>query len=747
MLKSRRLDLSWRAFIIFCILAALNLRVNAASSPEFGDKLFRFLSQGVLHETEDTRIPLEPGVSKTSAARSSSGAPHLIADASAGSGNASNSSDEAQEGAETAGSPRTGEGTRVNYESDKADIIDLGKKLRFEGRVQITTENAEFSADEIDYDAEKNTFRATGLEPGGVRMKRDGGSLTADEVIYDVESETGELTNCSGTFDQLLFHAPLVKRTGPNSAELVGGHVTTCDLDKPHYRVVAERIEVTDEQELSARNATFYLGPVPILRVPRFSHAVGETRFPINIHTGHESELGYFLRTEYEFDVTEKFSGGVHADVYTDEGFGTGLDGSLTAVEGGETTFKTYMTTKERGRAEIYHTQEMPRDWRAILQLEQWTDEDFLEEFYYDEYKRRTEPETFLNLTRTKPYDIISLTVRKRTNGFVDETERLPELNVTFLERQIGATPFYYSVENSAGYLVDRPGEEHTLRNFTSGRLSYAGRPARWLSVVPFIGVDGTYYSDGLVEDDLYRTSPLSGVTLGTRLHKVYGSRSGNYSAFKHVIVPTLTYTYRPTPDVRTTEIHEFDAIDNVVGGSRIGFELDNLFLSKTNDGEQRQFARLTLYSGTDITSEQEESVDWAARLQVSPWDRFGFEFDADSHDAEEDFKLFNGSFYYRPEERGGPEIRLGFGYSETESGVFNEDVSYYFGTNLGQKWRVSLEHRYDFHDNELEYQEYRIWRDLHCFEGGISYRIREKSERVLIMIGLKAFPGAEVKF
>ena len=704
-----------------------------------------------MHESEDGEVrrdePLEPGAGKTSAAQTFSGALYLLADASAVPGNASDPSGETQERAEKSGSAQTGDEIRVEYESDTADIIDLGKGLRGKGHVRIATDNAEFTADEIEYDVERNTFRATGLEPGGVQMKRDGGSLTADEVIYDIESETGELINCSGKFDQLIFRAPLVKRTGPNSAELVGGNVTTCDLDKPHYRVVAERMEVTDEQELVARSATFYLGPVPILRVPRFSHTVGETRFPISIHTGHKSELGYFLRTEYEFDVTEKFSGGVHADVYTDEGFGTGLDGSLRAVEGGETTFKTYMTTKERGRAEIYHTQEMPHDLRAIMQLEQWTDEPFLDEFYYDELKQRTEPETFINLTRTRPYDIISLTARKRTNGFVEETERLPELNVTFLERQIGATPFYYSVENSAGYLVDRPGEEHTLRNFTSGRISYAGRPTRWLSVVPFVGVDGTYYSDGLVEDDLYRTSPLSGVTFGTRLHRVYGSRSEQFSAFKHVVVPTLTYTYRPRPDVRTTEIHEFDAIDDVLGGNRIGFELDNLLLAKTSGGEQRQLARLTLYSGTDVTSEREESVDWAARFHISPSDRFGFEFDADSHDAEEDFKLFNGSFYFRGEEKSGREIRLGFGYSETETGVFNEDFSYGFATNLGEKWRVSLEHRYDFHDNEFEYQEYKIWRDLHCFEGAISYRIRERSERVMIMIGLKAFPGAQVKF
>ena len=657
------------------------------------------------------------------------------------------SGDEIERATEPPDSSQVPEQLRIEYESDEADIIDVGKELRLIGNVRITTENTEFKADEIVYDTEKNSLRATGTQPGGVRMKRDGSSVRADEIIYDIESETGELTNCGGTFDQLFFQAPLLKRNGPNTAELLGGHGTTCELDSPHWRFEADRIEVTDGQEMYARNVKLYLGSVPILWIPRFSHAVGETRFPVSIHTGHKSELGYFLRTEYEFDVTEKFSGGLHTDVYTDEGFGTGLDGSLNAIEGGETTFKTYMTTKERGRAEIYHTQEMPHDWRAILQLEQWTDEEFLEEFYYDEFKRRTEPETFLNLTRTRPYDIISLTARKRTNGFVEETERLPELNINFLERQIGTAPFYYSVENSAGYLVDRPGEEHTLRNFTSGRISYAGRPARWLSVVPFVGVDGTYYSDGLVEDDLYRTLPLAGVTLGTRLHKVYGSRFRDFSAFKHVVVPTLTYTYRPNPDVRNTEIHEFDAIDAILGGNRIGFELDNLLLSKTTQNEQRQLARLTLYSGTDITSEQRESVDWAARFQVSPSDRFGFEFDADSHDAGEDFKLFNGSFYYTGDEASGLKLKFGFGYSETEEGVFNEDISYYLGTNLGQKWRVSVEQRYDFHDNDLEYQEYRIWRDLHCFEAAISYRIRERSERILFIVGLKAFPGAQVKF
>jgi lipopolysaccharide assembly outer membrane protein LptD (OstA) len=638
------------------------------------------------------------------------------------------------------------EGPRIGtFDSDEVEILDYGKKLRFTGNVIITTDTAEFACDEAVLDLENNTVRAL----GNVTMTREDGVFWADEATFDIESETGELTNCRGSFVPWLFVAPLLKRTGTTTGEIEDGYLTTCNLDRPHYRIAARRMEITDGEKIVARDATAYLGSAPILRVPRYTHSFGDDKMPFNFSAGNDRRIGYYLRTEYDFDVTERFSGTAHADIYSDEGFGTGLDGTLIPLEGGEETFQTYITTEEEGRAEVYYSQEMPRDWRGLLQLEQWSNEDFLEEFYYNEFKRRTEPETFLNLTRTRPHNIISATLRKRTNDFVEETERLPEVNVSFLERQIGPTPFYFSLENSAGYLEDKPGGESSARNYTGGRISYAGRPTNWLSVVPFAELGGTYYAKGenRNDEDLYRTSSVTGVTLGSRLHRVYDSPVGNFSAFKHIVVPTLTYAYRPDPDESNAEIHQYDAIDNVLGRSRIGFQLDNVLLSKTHDGKQRQLARLTLYSGTDLTNEQRENIDWATTFQFNPSDRLGFGFDADVHNAEEDFKRFHGRIRFRERENGGREVRLGFGYSETEEGVFNEDLSYYFGTDLGEKWRVSLEHRYDFHDDDLEYQEYRIWRDLHCFEGAISYRVRERSEGVHILIGLKAFPGARAKF
>ncbi|MCK5558885.1 MAG: LPS export ABC transporter periplasmic protein LptC, partial [Candidatus Hydrogenedentes bacterium] len=526
MRKSRRLALSCRAFIIISILTSSCVRANAASPPN--------------------AVAVADG---------------------------SSSRDDIQKPQGESKSPQPDEERRGTYESDWGEILDSGRELHLKGNVRITTKDAEFTCDEAVYDIEKDSLRAL----GNVRMTRDGSVFTADEATYDIRSETGELLNCRGAFDPWFFRAPRLERIGPNTDEIEGGYLTTCDLDPPHYRISAKKIELTDKERLSAQDVTAYLGPVPVMRIPRYTHSFGEKAAPFGIDGGHDSRLGYFVRTEYNLDLTEQFSGTAHGDLYSDEGFGAGLDGSLTPLEGGEATFRTYMTTKEKGRAELYYTQEMPRDWRAMFQLEQWSEEDFLEQFYYDEYRRRTEPETFLNLTRTRPHNIISTTLRKRTNGFVEETERLPEISVAFLERQIGTTPFYYAVENSAGYIVDRPGEESALRNFTGGRLSYAGRPTSWLSVVPFVDVEGTYYSKGAEEDeeDLYRTSFLSGVTLGTRLHRVYGSPLENFSAFKHIVVPTLTYTYRPTPDIRKREVHEFDAIDDVLGRSRIGFQLD----------------------------------------------------------------------------------------------------------------------------------------------------------------------------
>jgi len=644
-------------------------------------------------------------------------------------------------------SSQTTEGPRIGtFRSDETgEILDDGKKLRLTGNVKITTDTAEFACDEAVYDIENNTLQVT----GNVTMTREDGVFKADEATFDIESGTGELINCRGTFAPWFFLAPILRRTGANTGEIEDGYLTTCDLDPPHYRVAAKKMDLTDGEKIVARDATAYLGSVPILRVPRYTHSFGEQTAPFDLSIGNDRRLGYYLRTEYNMQFTERFSGTIHADGYSDEGFGTGLDGSLTPLEGGDAAFKTYITTEEEGRAEAYYSQEMPRDWRGLLQIEQWSDEDFLEQFYYDEFKRRTEPESFLNLTRTRPHNIISATLRKRTNDFVDETERLPEVNVAFLERQIGTMPLFYSVENSTGYLEDKPGGETSARSYTGGRISYAGRPANWLSVVPFAELGGTYYSRGedRNDEDIYRTSSVAGVTLGSRLHRVYDSPTENFAGFKHVVVPTLTYAYRPDPDESNDEIHQYDAIDDALGRSRVGFQLDNVLLSKSHEGKQRQLARLTLYSGTDITNEQDDNIDWASVFQFNPSDKYGFTFDADVHNGEEDFERFHGAFRYKERQNGGREVRLGFAYSETEQGVFNQDFTYYFGTDLGEKWRISLEHRYDFNDNDLEYQEYRIWRDLHCFEGAISYRVRERSEGVHILIGLKAFPRARARF
>jgi len=636
------------------------------------------------------------------------------------------------------------EKTRVTYESDLAEVLDLGKVYRGTGHVRITGKDAEFTSDEVTYDTETNSFHAL----GHVTMKRETTTITADEATYDIESETGELLNCRGTFDPWYFRAPRLERTGPDTGEIDGGYLTTCDQDPPHYRIPARKLKMIDGKTLAAEDLNFSLGQIPIFRIPRYTWKLGEARIPLEVDVGHDSDLGYSFHTGYNFGLTEKFSGTAHGDLYTKEVFGAGLDGKWTPLEDGEANFRTYITAKERGLAEVYYTQEISQDWRAIVQHEQWSEEEFIQDLDYDEYKRRTEPTSYVNLTRTRPYDIISATVRKNANSFVDETERLPEVNVTLLERQIGTTALYYSVEDSFGYLTDPMGEDSAVRNMTGARISYAGHPTNWLSVVPFVGADGTYYSeDREDETDLYRTSFLSGVTFGTRMHKVYGSPAKSISAFKHIVVPTITYTHRSIPTVEDDELYKFDAIDSVVGRDRIGFELDNVLLCKTVQGEQRQFARLTLFSGTDVANEQRKNVDLGTVLQINPTDQLAFSLEADSHNAGEDFRRFITTISYKEQKTGGREARLRFGYTETEEGLFKEDLSYLFATNIGEKWRISLEHRFDFKDNDLEYQEYRVWRELHCFEGAISYRIREKSQGVYFLIGLRAFPKTKLRF
>jgi len=706
----------------------------------------------------------------------------------------------------------------MKFTSDKFRYSEQEGHVWATGNVLILQDPTILSADEIEYqiidktetphtsplvphlsEQEQAKLRLSlgKIEGSKVTILQPTQELVADHLVYDVVNSTGELENAHGRADIYYFNAKKLRILGPASLDGEDVWVTTCDHDPPHYRLRVKKVLIREGEALYGRSARLQLGgwKTP-LYWPRWGFEQGKRGSPINIDfdSGRRAEIGYFVNVAQQFTLTPESTLGVRLFPTTKEGVGFGIESEYDFTQNpasplflGKGEFRTLYTTKDRGYGEFYHRHKMFEDTVLLLQAEQWSDRDFYKDFYYPEYRNRTMPRTFANVTYTKPTYIATGTVHKRTHSFVHETERLPEATFHLLERPLTQN-LYFSFDTINGYYEREPRGSNVVRSVHIGRLTYDLELHEALNITPFFEMEGTWYSEERYDESSNaRFGNTIGATVQTRLHKAYPGIWG-FSGFKHVVVPSVTYFYRPEPTMGFDETPRFDSYDSAHGRSRIETKLANVLLGKDAETEEIwQVARLTLYQGNDFWNELPKSEDYEAELDIRPRPWWGWLMAAEYHGIEEDRaydegwywqrrflrfydRIFGRPYYedplYQYDSQYGDYSRLltylyydqlvrdgwfnahlGFAYTETREEVFNREVLYGLGCKLGDHWGVAFEHRYDFERDELAQQKYEIRRSLHCWEAALLFRDRQTGWDVSLEFNISAFPGTRVKF
>lgn len=686
------------------------------------------------------------------------------------------------------------------------------------GNVQITQEAASLFADDVRYtiradttltppapltggtdeeqDRARRALMSGKVEALNLRLEEPYRSVAVDRIQYDFAEKTGEADNLAGHSGVFYLGATKLRLLGPADAEGEDIWVTTCDHDPPHYRIRLRKAVLHGDQSVVAAGARFQLGGVKTpIYWPRWAYdARKDLDVGFEFRSGHRAALGYYVNTAQYFAVTPDVDLGVRFFPTTRQGVGLGLEAAYDFTEtptallfGGAGTVRTLYTTQDRGEFELYHRHELTQDTVLLLQAEQWYNQDFYRDFHYDEYKNRTEPRTFANITYAKPTHIATATVRQTTNNFVAETERAPEVSYHLLERRL-TDNLYFSFDTIAGYNEREPSGDHALRSINVGRVTLDLDLSEAWNLAPFAELEGSWYSDEPDDDQQHiRLSANLGTTLQSRFHRAYPGRF-NFSGFKHVVVPSITMSYRPEPTMEVEETPRFDAYDNVYGRARIESKIDNIVFGRDAEtSDVWQVARLTLYQGSDLWNEMRQSQDYELEFDFRPRPWWGYQLAAEHHSITGDFDLdapygwqrgilelyelildkpydpektykYNARYgdydriltylYYDDRDRGGKTTgRLGFAYTKTQDEVFNREILYGAGYRLSDKWAVAFEHRYDFERGELARQKYELRRNLHCWEGAIQFQERETGWDIGFEISLTAFPATRVRF
>ena len=645
-------------------------------------------------------------------------------------------------------------------------------------------------------DPNKRRLSMGRLQATNVHIQEPTREMRVALLDYDAMAGTGSLTGVEGSHGQFYFGAEELAVGGPKTMSAKNVWVTTCDTKPAPYRIVLSELEVKDGVPTSGKNARLQVANLDTpLFLPVWRRSSDASYpFMLDFDSGRQADLGFFINVGQRFQVTPDIMAGPRVFATEKEGVGFGGDVEYDFMSTPNSwLYRTegevhgLYTTEDRSYIHWYNRYEPSDDLVVRMQAEHWGDSQFYKDFYYEEFRNRTTPRSFANATYTQDDYIATGTVRLNSHGWVSETERYPEGTFHLLEREL-VPHTYVTVDSVTGVNEREPAGPRAVRTVNTARVTYDWDVTEAINVAPYYELELAWYSREREDHDAaFRVGNNFGVTAQTRLHRVYDGAFG-FSAFKHVVVPSVTYTYRPSTSLDAVDTPLYDALDSSFGRSRIETKLDNIVFGKDAvTGEVWQVGRLSLYQGNDFWNEFSTTEDYEIEIDIRPRPWWGMQLVGERHVASDDLNLdapfllerinltaferltgrpysaeanyaYNASYgdynrmlaqlYYNDEMLGGHlQGRIGFAYTETQGRVFNREILYGVGYQLSEEWGLGFEHRYDFEDHTLRSQTYEVRRRFNCWESALRVRNRESGTDIDLEISISAFPASRVKF
>jgi len=249
---------------------------------------------------------------------------------------------------------------------------------QFFGEVTVTAEHLRLQAAEMSYDAATDTVRASGhvaITPA------DGQTYYGETLEYRPRAGTWAFRDWTAVLPPALVGSPLtaplyaagetMSPGAKGALTLQGAHLTTCNLDEPHYELSAREVELYPGDKLTARDVDLYVHGRRVLHLPWLFFLLGTQQVPIMPEAGRNDLEGYFVRLPYQYLLNADNLGTLRLDLTQKRGVGLGLDHFYTLGSGRGEAFAYLSTGAEDYTLRLNHTQPLPADTTLDLQLQQ----------------------------------------------------------------------------------------------------------------------------------------------------------------------------------------------------------------------------------------------------------------------------------------------------------------------------------------------------------------------------------------
>jgi len=638
-------------------------------------------------------------------------------------------------------------------------------------------------------------FRKSGVveAEGDVRLRQGAELWTGDRLRYDFERRTAEASAFRFGHPPLYIAGEGLRGNFTNQIHTATNvFLTTDDVARPAHKVRAKRIRLRPGEYVEIEGATFYVGKVPIMYLPRYRRYFGRRSFNPFLVPGYRSLYGPYLLSGINWAITTNLSATAHLDYRQKRGLAGGLDlfPDLGVYGSGEAS-AYYASDKRPGRdargkpidssryrLRFGYKADVARGLAFHAQVQKESDAYAARDFLESEYRADREPKTFFELNRWRPNFSVNLMALPRLNDFFRTVERLPDLKVSAFRQQIGPLPVYYESESSLAYLRFREAYDarpayEAFRGDTFHQLTAPRTFFGWLQAAPRVGVRYTRYAMGENPDRLPENQDRwvfnTGAEVSTKIWRLWpGARSRLLDAdgIRHIFEPSINYVFVPDPSPPPARLPQFDyevqtfrplpieypdynAVDAIDSQNVFRFGARNRLQTKRKDGVEDLVDWWTMIDWrVDPRPDQRTYGDLYSDLDFRPrsWITLTSELRYDLNETR--WNMANHMATIEPNDRwswqvGHRYLRRwpGLGPDSGNNLIIN---SVYF--KLNEDWVFHIAHHFEARDGVLEEQYYTVYRDLRSWTAALTFRVRDGREEpndfsVALTFSLKAFP------
>ncbi|HZQ45458.1 MAG TPA: LPS assembly protein LptD, partial [Verrucomicrobiae bacterium] len=591
------------------------------------------------------------------------------------------------------------------------------------------------------------------------------------------------------------FHGERAKDSTNSVYTATNAFITSDDYQQPLQKLHAKQIKIVPGKYFEARNATVYVGNVPVFYFPYYRRSLEKSDSTFDFIPGYRGVFGPYLLSSYRWVLNDELNGVMHADWREKRGFGVGPDFNYNLGQFGVGTIRYYYAhdlqpgldpftglplPENRQRFYLSYDATLQTNLTVKSQVAHLSDPYVVRDFFESQYKRDIQPNTFVDADKVWPNWSLDTLVQPRVNAFYETVERLPEVRLSGFRQQIFNTPLYYESESSIGYFSHLFSNTNSppipdfsaMRADTFHQITLPETFFDWLNVVPRVGGRFTHYSSasgpGATTSTENREVFNTGAEISFKASRVWQGAQSQFwdiEGLRHIIEPSMNYVFIPRPNVLPSQVPQFDyeltnslqllpidfpdfnAIDSINAQNTIRFGLNNRLQTKRN-AEIGEFADWAVFMDWNLrpNSTQTTFSDIYSSFVLRPRTWLIFNSDLRYSIKQGNFNLAQNRLTFQPNSTWSWSVGNFFLRSNTNFGVGNDLFTSLFFYRFNENWGTRIMHYFDAKTGTLQEQDYSIYRDLRSWTAAVTFRVLNSQANgvdygVAATFSLKAFP------